>query len=176
VPDRARTGFFSRIEGFLDQRRNSAPAAPEPVSTLRICIDRDMRQQTSMGQSCDQGYGKPVFEDNNRRRLMTRKMALATILACVMAAAAVATTSGGASAYTGEELASQTKLSLAEARAIALKVYAGEITSEELEKEKGGSGLRYSFDIKNGSVTHEVGVDAKTGRVLENSVERSPSR
>jgi uncharacterized membrane protein YkoI len=107
---------------------------------------------------------------------MTRKMALATILAGVMAAAAVATTSGGASAYTGEELASQAKLSLAEARAIALKIYAGEITSEELEKEKGGSGLRYSFDIKNGSVTHEVGVDAKTGRVLENSVERAPSR
>ena len=107
---------------------------------------------------------------------MTRKKALATILAAVMAAAAVATTSGGASAYTGEELASQAKLSLAEARAIALKVYAGEITSEELEKEKGGSGLRYSFDIKNGSVTHEVGVDAKTGRVLENSVERGPSR
>jgi uncharacterized membrane protein YkoI len=41
-----------------------------------------------------------------------------------------------------------------------------------LEKEKGGSGLRYSFDIKNGSVVHEVGVDAKTGKILENSVER----
>jgi uncharacterized membrane protein YkoI len=42
---------------------------------------------------------------------------------------------------------------------------------EELEKEKGGSGLRYSFDIKNGGVTHEVGVDAKTGKLLENRVE-----
>jgi uncharacterized membrane protein YkoI len=40
-----------------------------------------------------------------------------------------------------------------------------------LEKERGGSGLRYSFDIKNGKITHEVGVDAKTGKVLENSVE-----
>jgi hypothetical protein len=47
----------------------------------------------------------------------------------------------------------------------------GKITDEELEKEKGGSGLRYSFDIKNGGVTHEVGVDAKTGKLLENSVE-----
>ena len=32
-------------------------------------------------------------------------------------------------------------------------------------------GTRCSFDIKNGKVTHEVGVDAKTGKVLENSVE-----
>jgi hypothetical protein len=44
-------------------------------------------------------------------------------------------------------------------------------SGEELEKEKGGSGLRYSFDIKHGGVTHEVGVDAKTGKLLENSVE-----
>jgi hypothetical protein len=44
-------------------------------------------------------------------------------------------------------------------------------TGEELEKEKGGSGLRYSFDIKNGGVTHEVGIDAKTGKLLENSAE-----
>lgn len=60
---------------------------------------------------------------------------------------------------------------MAEARAIALKSFPGSITSEELEKEWGGSGLRYSFDIKNGARLHEVGVDAKTGRVLENSVE-----
>jgi hypothetical protein len=44
-------------------------------------------------------------------------------------------------------------------------------TGEELEKEKGGSGLRYSFDIKNAGVTHEVGVDAKTGKLLENRAE-----
>ena len=81
---------------------------------------------------------------------------------------------GGASvvsAYTGEELAKDAKVTLPEARAIALKVFPGKITDEELEKEKGGSGLRYSFDIKNGGVTHEVGIDAKTGKVLENSVE-----
>jgi len=78
---------------------------------------------------------------------------------------------GGASvvsAYTGEELA---KVTLSEARAIALKAFPGKITDEELEKEKGGSGLRYSFDIENGGMTHEVGIDAKTGKVLENSVE-----
>jgi uncharacterized membrane protein YkoI len=75
------------------------------------------------------------------------------------------------SAYTGEELAKYAKVNLPEARAIALKAFPGKITGEELEKEKGGSGLRYSFDIKKGGVTHEVGVDAKTGKLLENSAE-----
>jgi uncharacterized membrane protein YkoI len=32
-------------------------------------------------------------------------------------------------------------------------------------------GLRYSFDIKAGSHTYEVGVDAVTGKVLENGSE-----
>jgi uncharacterized membrane protein YkoI len=75
--------------------------------------------------------------------------------------------------YTGEELAKDAKVTLAEARAIALKAFRGKITDEELEKEKGGSGLRYSFDIEKGRVIHEVGVDAKTGKVIENSVEGS---
>ena len=73
--------------------------------------------------------------------------------------------------YTGEELAKDAKVTLADARAIALKTFPGKIKAEELEKEKGGSGLRYSFDIEEGSVIHEVGIDAKTGEVLENSVE-----
>jgi uncharacterized membrane protein YkoI len=76
-----------------------------------------------------------------------------------------------AMAYTGQELATHAKVSIAEARVIALKAHPGKITDQELEKEKGGSGLRYSFDIKQGSVTHEVGVDAKTGTVLENKKE-----
>ena len=37
--------------------------------------------------------------------------------------------------------------------------------------EKGGSGLRYSFDIKNGKVTYEVGMEAATGKALENKAE-----
>jgi uncharacterized membrane protein YkoI len=74
-------------------------------------------------------------------------------------------------AYTGEELSKNAKISLSEARAIAIHARPGTITDEELEKEKGGSGLRYSFDIKDGAVTFEVGVDAKTGKVLENAPE-----
>ena len=76
-----------------------------------------------------------------------------------------------AQAYTGQELANRAKISIADARAIALKAHPGTITDEELERERGGSGLRYSFDIKRGSVTQEVGIDARTGRVLENKKE-----
>ncbi|HET9114245.1 MAG TPA: PepSY domain-containing protein [Burkholderiales bacterium] len=79
----------------------------------------------------------------------------------------------GAQAYTGEALAKHAKVTMAEARAIALKAHPGKITDEELEKEAGGSGLRYSFDIRKGKVKQEVGVDAQTGAVLENKEEGS---
>lgn len=77
----------------------------------------------------------------------------------------------GAQAYTGEALAKHTKVTMTEARAIALKAHPGKVTDEELEKEAGGSGLRYSFDIREGKVTQEVGVDAQTGAILENKEE-----
>jgi uncharacterized membrane protein YkoI len=76
-------------------------------------------------------------------------------------------------AYTGEKLAKGTKVTIDEARAIALKAKPGTISDEELEREKGGSGLRYSFDIKSRGATYEVGVDAQTGRILENKKEGS---
>jgi uncharacterized membrane protein YkoI len=76
-----------------------------------------------------------------------------------------------ASAYTGQELAPQAKITIDQARAIALKARPGNITDQELEKEGGGSGLRYSFDVKRGNKTYEVGVDAQTGKVLENKAE-----
>ncbi len=76
-----------------------------------------------------------------------------------------------ATAFIGQEYSREAKISLTQARHIALKVYRGKIISVELEREKGGSGLRYSFDIRRHGSTHEVGVDAVTGKVLENSVE-----
>lgn len=76
-----------------------------------------------------------------------------------------------AHAYMGENLAKSAKVGIADARAIALKARSGKITDEELEKESGGSGLRYSFDIKKGATTYEVGVDAQTGALLENAPE-----
>jgi hypothetical protein len=71
----------------------------------------------------------------------------------------------------GHQLAGQARVSLDQARAIALKARPGAITDQELETERGGSGLRYSFDIADAGKTYEVGVDAKTGRVLENGHE-----
>jgi uncharacterized membrane protein YkoI len=104
-----------------------------------------------------------------------RRNLLATISAGLIVSAAMADSANAddpkAVPFAGQKYAKEAKITLDEARAIALKTYAGEIVVQELEKEKGGSGLRYSFDIKNGKVTHEVGVDAKTGKVLENSVE-----
>ena len=67
--------------------------------------------------------------------------------------------------------AKDTKIDIQAARDIALKARPGKTTDEELEKEKGGCGLRYSFDIKVGSKTYEVGVDAITGKLLENKRE-----
>jgi uncharacterized membrane protein YkoI len=74
-------------------------------------------------------------------------------------------------ALTGEKYLPEATVSLVQARKTALKAYPGKIVSEELEQESGGSGLRYSFIVRNKNVKHEVGVDAKTGAVLENSLE-----
>ncbi|HET7266516.1 MAG TPA: PepSY domain-containing protein [Oleiagrimonas sp.] len=71
----------------------------------------------------------------------------------------------------GARFLKEAKVTLAGARAIALKACNGKIIAQELEKEHGGSGLRYSFDIRHSGAVHEVGVDAKSGKVLENSVE-----
>ncbi len=116
----------------------------------------------------------------------------------------IAAASISAYAYSGEKLVKYAQISIEQARAIALKAYPGKITDEELEKERGGSGLRYSFDIESRIsdkvegrserkdqqestkgvyedehesresehvLVHEVGVDAKTGVVLENALE-----
>ncbi|MEO5830045.1 MAG: PepSY domain-containing protein [Rhodanobacter sp.] len=90
----------------------------------------------------------------------------AVSMSLLLAAAAVA-----AQAASPAKLEAQATVSMTNARAIALKAYPGKIVKEELEQEKGGSGLRYSFDIKSAKATHEIGVDAKTGKLLENSVE-----
>ena len=74
-----------------------------------------------------------------------------------------------ARAYSGQQYAKQARITLVEARAVALRIFPGKILKQELEKEVGGSGLRYSFDIQNKQVVHEVGVDAQTGKLLENS-------
>jgi uncharacterized membrane protein YkoI len=74
-------------------------------------------------------------------------------------------------AYSGEELAKTAKITMEQATDVALKARPGKITDKELEKEKGGSGLRYSFDVRAKGVTYEVGVDAQTGDIIENKRE-----
>ncbi|HEY1425087.1 MAG TPA: PepSY domain-containing protein [Caulobacteraceae bacterium] len=98
----------------------------------------------------------------------------------IAVSAALVATSGMAAAarsthYAGEQFAPRARISIAGAERIALAARPGVITDRELEKERGGSGLRYSFDVKSGATVYEVGVDAKTGKVLENDLEgRNP--
>lgn len=60
----------------------------------------------------------------------------------------------------------QAKVTLEQAKAIALKRIPGEITDADLEKERGR--LQYAFDIKStdGKV-YDVEVDAKSGKILK---------
>lgn len=73
--------------------------------------------------------------------------------------------------FAGTEFLPMAKVTLAQARKTAVRAHPGVITDQELEKERGGTGLRYSFDIKANGKTFEVGVDARTGKVLENDAE-----
>ena len=61
------------------------------------------------------------------------------------------------------------KVSMKNARAMALKLAPGRIKSSEYEKE--GGIWRYSFDIQQKGHIQEIGIDAMTGKVVENSNE-----
>lgn len=72
----------------------------------------------------------------------------------------------------GTALAAQApkpKISMAHARALALKLAPGRVKSSEYEKE--GGIWRYSFDIQQKGHIQEVGIDGMTGKILENSNE-----
>src|SRR5689334_21865057 len=93
---------------------------------------------------------------------------------CVAAVTAFGATGALAASvnhFAGSNLLPLAKVSLAKARATAIASRPGKITDQELEKEGGGTGLRYSFDIMSKGKTFEVGVDARTGKVLENKAE-----
>jgi len=72
----------------------------------------------------------------------------------------------GAQAFTGKQYTKDATVSLEHAREIAVKAVPGKIVDEKLEKGKGGSGLRYSFDILTAHGRQEIWIDAKTGQVL----------
>jgi uncharacterized membrane protein YkoI len=101
-------------------------------------------------------------------------MKILSLLPILFFATAASAATPAAKPYAGHELAARAKVTLAQAEAIALKARPGRLTDKELEKEAGGSGLRWSFDIVANSKTYEVGVDAATGKVLENRGEGAP--
>ena len=99
------------------------------------------------------------------------------ITTAALAAALAATITGVALAsYPGQQYASRAHVSLQQARAIALRTVHGTIVSQELEYESGGSGLRYSVDVKTQEGVREVGVDASNGAILENTADGAPNR
>lgn len=100
-------------------------------------------------------------------------MNISRIIAASLIGIYCAAATHSAFAYSGESLAKDAKISLTQAHKIALQTQPGKITDTELEQEPGGSGLRYSFDITQiaDGTTHEVGIDAQTGAVLENTVD-----
>jgi uncharacterized membrane protein YkoI len=61
------------------------------------------------------------------------------------------------------------RISMAQARATALRLAPGQIKSAEYENEAGG--WRYSFDIQQKGHIQEIGIDGQTGRVVENKSE-----
>ena len=97
-----------------------------------------------------------------------RRFSAAAIGTAMLAATALALP---ALALEGEKLAAEATLTLEQAKVAALKAQPGKILDQELEHRKGGSGLRYSFDIKVGNATYEVAIDAKTGETLLNKAE-----
>ncbi|HEY2178306.1 MAG TPA: PepSY domain-containing protein [Caulobacteraceae bacterium] len=103
------------------------------------------------------------------------QLTIAIPLAAALAVAGGIAQSKPTAHYAGWRLAASAHVSMAEARRTALQARPGVITDQELEKERGGSGLRYSFDVKSGGKTFEVGIDAQTAKVLENDAEgRNP--
>lgn len=68
--------------------------------------------------------------------MIASKKHIMTLLGLVLTVA-----TANAFAYTGQKFAGEAKISLEQARVIALKAHPGKITDEELEREKGGSGL-----------------------------------
>ncbi len=95
---------------------------------------------------------------------------LSLVFLGVMAASSVDASAQEREEKPNAKLAKKAKITLEQAREIALKEDSGTVESEELEKEKGK--LVYSFDIRNakGTIT-EIWVDAKNGKLVHKSEE-----
>lgn len=73
----------------------------------------------------------------------------------------------------GKKYLEQARIQPEQARALALRAFDGRIVYERIENKPGGSGLRYSFVIKNSRAEkHRVDIDANDGATLENTPTR----
>ncbi|WP_420606385.1 PepSY domain-containing protein [Novosphingopyxis sp.] len=98
---------------------------------------------------------------------MQKKIIATTLCALALGGAAIAGVT-----HQGHEAAPAARITMAEARAIAMKEAPGGVIAEaELEKEDGS--WRYSFDIRQDGRIHEIGVDPQNGRIVENSWENA---
>ena len=61
------------------------------------------------------------------------------------------------------------RVSMVQAKAMALKLAPGKLISSEYEKE--GGIWRYSFDIQQRGHVQEIGIDGQNGKVVENKSE-----
>ena len=102
---------------------------------------------------------------------------MTTTLTPLSVAIAIATMGSLPALAATQGVPQKARISMEQARRIALNAFpGGEIKKQELEREGGGSGLRYSFDMKQGRKWREVGVDAVTRKILENKAEKANPR
>ena len=80
---------------------------------------------------------------------------------------AVAVYLAGISSALSDATFGDSTISMQRASAIALKARPGVIAVRALEARADVTGLRYSFDIQNGSQAYEVDIEAVSGKVLE---------
>ena len=93
----------------------------------------------------------------------------ALALACVALSSSFASAQAAA-ADTKPDM-KHVKLTMADAKKIAIDKHPGKIKSAELENENGV--VQYSFDIKTTEGLREVGVNANTGEIVEDKLENA---
>jgi uncharacterized membrane protein YkoI len=94
---------------------------------------------------------------------MTKTAIIALIAGSLVAGPAVAAAN-----------APKPRISMGQARGMALKLAPGKIISSEYEKE--GGIWRYSFDIQQRGNVQEIGIDGRTGKLVENKSEGKKDR
>jgi uncharacterized membrane protein YkoI len=70
--------------------------------------------------------------------------------------------------------APKARVTMAQARATALRAAPGKVISSEYENE--GGGWRYSFDIQQRNNVQEIGIDGQSGKIVENKSEGPKDR